>query len=107
MITENLMMAAVRAGEDRQEVHEVVRRCSHAVTERIKEGTGTTAELLEKLRAEKQMFSRVDFAKFARQAPTDFVGRAPEQVAEFVAESVEPIRQRYAGALGMMADLHV
>src|SRR5439155_20753533 len=42
MATENLMMAAVQAGEDRQEVHELLRKHSHAVTERIKEGTGSS-----------------------------------------------------------------
>ena len=39
--------------------------------------------------------------------PRQFVGRAPEQVAEFVAEHVEPVRKRYAGVLGMKAELHV
>jgi adenylosuccinate lyase len=106
MITENLMMAAVRAGGDRQEVHEVVRTHSHAVTDRIKEGSGTSAELLERLKKEKA-FARVDFAAFAAQAPREFVGRAPEQVAEFVAEHVAPVRTRYASVLGMKAELSV
>jgi adenylosuccinate lyase len=44
---------------------------------------------------------------FAGQTPRAFVGRAPEQVAEFVAEYVEPIRKRYAGSLGMKAELTV
>ena len=102
--TENLMMAAVRAGGDRLEVHEVVRRHSHAVTARVKDGTGSPTELFDRLKGE-AAFARVDFA--AVLDPRGFVGRAPEQVTEFVAESVEPIRTRYAGALGMKADLHV
>jgi adenylosuccinate lyase len=104
MATENLMMAAVRAGGDRQEVHEVVRRHSHVVTARVKDGTGSAAELFDRLKAE-AAFARVDFE--AVLDPRGFVGRAPEQVAEFVAESVEPIRRRYAGALGMRAELSV
>ena len=106
MITENLMMAAVQAGEDRQEVHEVVRKHSHAVTDRIKDGSGSSAELLERLKAERA-FGKVEFAALAGQAPREFVGRAPEQVAEFLADHVEPIRKRYAGALGMRAELRV
>jgi adenylosuccinate lyase len=106
MITENLMMAAVQAGEDRQAVHEVVRKHSHAVTDRVKEGTGTTQELLARLQTEHQ-FGAVEFATFATQTSKDFVGRAPEQVSEFVEEHVAPIRTRYAGVLGMKAELSV
>ena len=104
MATENLMMAAVQAGGDRQEVHEVVRQHSHAVTQRIKDGTGSSSELLERLKAEKA-FAKVDFESLLD--PRKFVGRAPEQVAEFLAEHVEPIRRRYAGVLGMKAELSV
>lgn len=104
MATENLMMAAVQAGEDRQEVHEIVRTHSHAVTAKVKEGTGTTAELLELLKRE-PAFAKVDFA--AAQETRQFVGRSPEQVEEFVTDLVEPIRKRYAGVSGMTAELHV
>jgi adenylosuccinate lyase len=106
MITENLMMAAVQTGEDRQEVHEVVRKHSHAVTDRIKEGSGSSAELLDRLKAE-HAFTRVNFASLAGQSPRDFVGRAPEQVAEFLADHIDPIRTRYAAVLGMKAELSV
>jgi adenylosuccinate lyase len=102
--TENLMMAAVRAGEDRQTVHEVVRQHSQVVTARVKEGVGSPAELFDRLKGERA-FAKVDFA--AALDPRGFVGRAPEQVAEFLAEHVEPIRKRYAGALGMKAELTV
>jgi adenylosuccinate lyase len=104
MATENLMMAAVQAGGDRQELHEVVRTHSHAVTAKLKEGTGTAAELFDRLRAE-PAFAKVDFA--AVTDPRAFVGRAPEQVTEFVAEHVAPVRARYAAALGMKAELSV
>jgi adenylosuccinate lyase len=106
MITENLMMAAVQLGGDRQKVHEVVRQHSHAVTDRVKAGTGSTAELLDKLKLD-PAFTGVDFGRFASQTAKDFVGRSPEQVAEFLAEHVDPIRKRYADVLGMKADLHV
>lgn len=104
MATENLMMAAVRAGEDRQTVHEVVRQHSHAVTARVKDGTGSPTELFDRLKAERA-FAKVDFAAVLN--PHEFVGRAPEQVGEFLAEYVEPIRNRYASSLGMTAELRV
>jgi adenylosuccinate lyase len=106
MVTENLMMAAVQAGEDRQVVHEVVRQHSHAVTARVKSGEGTSAELLTRLRDAKE-FQKIDFAAIAGQTPSEFVGRAPQQVEEFVAEHVEPVRKRYANVLGKTAELHV
>jgi adenylosuccinate lyase len=106
MITENLMMAAVQLGGDRQVVHEVVRKHSHALTEKVKAGTGSTAELLDRLKAD-AAFSRVDFAAFAAQTAHDFVGRSPEQVTEFLADHVEPIRKRYERVLGMKTELHV
>jgi adenylosuccinate lyase len=102
--TENLMMAAVQAGGDRQEVHELVRTHSHAVTARVKDGTGSAAELFDRLKAE-PAFGKVDFA--ATLDPRQYVGRAPEQVDEFLADHVEPVRKRYAGAGGMTAELHV
>ncbi|HXD86632.1 MAG TPA: adenylosuccinate lyase [Urbifossiella sp.] len=104
MATENLMMAAVQAGGDRQQVHEIVRRHSHAVTERIKLGAGTSAELLERLKAE-AAFAKVDFA--AVLDPRKFVGRASEQVAEFLEQAIAPIRQRYVKSLGMTVELNV
>ena len=67
MATENLMMAAVPAGGDRQEVHEVVRQHSHAVTARVKEGTGSPTELFDRLKAD-PAFAKVDFAAVHRPA---------------------------------------
>jgi adenylosuccinate lyase len=92
MATENLMMAAVRAGEDRQVVHEVVRQHSHAVTARVKAGEGSPTELFARLKGE-SVFAKVDFA--AALDPRQFVGRSPQQVEEFIADYVDPVRKRY------------
>lgn len=104
MATENIMMAAVAAGADRQEVHERVRQHSHAVTERIKAGESSAAELIDRLQND-PAFLGVDFAAVldARQ----FVGRAPEQVTEFLHEIVASIRQQYRGEFVGRADLTV
>jgi adenylosuccinate lyase len=104
MATENLMMAAVAAGADRQEVHEVVRKASHAVTAKVKDGTGTTAELIDALKRDPS-FKAVNFA--ATMEPRNYVGRSPEQVEEFLASHVEPIRKRYTAVLGEAAELKV
>lgn len=106
MFTENLMMAAVAAGGNRQAVHEVVRTHSHAVTDRIKRGDGSSADLLVRLQAD-PAFAAVDVAQITAAGPAAFIGRSPEQTAEFLAEYVEPIRKRYAHVLGMTAELHV
>jgi adenylosuccinate lyase len=104
MATENLMMAAVRAGGDRQVVHEIVRQHSHAVTARVKSGESSPTELFDLLKRE-TAFTKVDFGEALD--PRQFVGRSPEQVEEFVAEHVEPIRARYRPVLGKSAELHV
>ncbi len=104
MATENLIMAAVAAGADRQDAHELIRVHSHAVTKRIKDGVGVSTELFDRLKAE-PAFAGVNF-----EAATDarlFVGRSPEQVTEFVEMEVEPIRRRYSDALGQKAELKV
>lgn len=104
MATENLMMAAVAAGADRQDVHEIVRTASHAVTARIKAGQGTPADLIQELRKQ-PAFAPVDFA--ATLDPRQYVGRAPEQVTEFIADSVSAIRRKYGDRLGQKAELKV
>jgi len=104
MATENLIMAAVAAGADRQEVHEVIRVHSHAVTAKIKSGEGSSTELFDRLGAE-PAFSGVDFN--SETDPAKFVGRSPEQVDEFLAECVEPVRRHYADRLGQRAELKV
>jgi adenylosuccinate lyase len=104
MATENLIMAAVAAGADRQDVHEVIRVHSHEVTRRIKEGVGVSTELFDRLKAE-PAFTGVNFE--AATDPRQFVGRSPEQVTEFVEMEVEPIRRRYADKLGQKAELKV
>ncbi|MDB5352448.1 MAG: adenylosuccinate lyase [Planctomycetota bacterium] len=103
MATENLMMAAVQAGGDRQDVHERVRTHSHAAGARIK-GEGATNDLLDRLRAD-GAFAGIDIA--AVMDPANFVGRSPQQVEAFVAEQVEPIRRKYPAALSQSRDVDV
>jgi adenylosuccinate lyase len=104
MATENLMMAAVAAGADRQEAHEVVRTHSHAVTAAVKQGTGSPSILFERLKQE-PLFAKLDFASILD--PLRFVGRSPEQVDEFLAEHIAAVRHRYQGKLVGQSELSV
>jgi len=103
MATENLMMAAVQRGGDRQEVHEVIRAHSQEAAQRVK-SEGQDNDLLERLAAE-PAFQGVDLR--AELDASKFVGRAPQQVAAFVRGVVDPIRERYHGDLGSEPELKV
>jgi len=93
MATENLLMAAVQAGGDRQELHERIRVHSQAAAQAVKQ-EGKPNDLLERL-ARDPAFSGANLS--GAMDPAHFVGRAPQQVDEFLAEVVEPIRERYKG----------
>src|SRR5262245_59999404 len=103
MATENILMAAVQAGGDRQTLHEQIRRHSQAAAQRVKQ-EGKANDLLNRLQSD-PAFAKVDFASVLK--PQHFIGRAPEQVDEFVAEIVEPIRRRYADKVALAADVKV
>ncbi len=91
MATENLMMAAVQSGGDRQEVHERIRR--HSLEARLKlVEHGGDNDLVLRLQAD-QAFSSLNFDDLLD--PSKYVGRSPEQVDAFLASEVEPIRRRH------------
>jgi len=103
MASENIMMAAVAKGGDRQELHEIIRTHSQAAAQAVKE-EGKPNDLLERLKNE-SAFEGVDLQ--AALDPTTFIGCSPEQVDAFVQEVVEPVRKRYAEVLGDEVDLKV
>jgi adenylosuccinate lyase len=103
MATENILMAAVQSGGDRQELHERIRRHSQDAALRVKE-EGLANDLILRLQND-PAFAKVDIA--AALNPRHFVGRAPEQVDEFLAAVVEPIRSRYAASAPAAAELKV
>ncbi len=94
MATENILMAAVRAGGDRQVLHEVIRGHSMAAAKRIKEEGGAN-DLLERLSAD-PVFAAIRDRFDELVNPRDFIGRAPEQTREFIAGSVDPLLEKYA-----------
>jgi adenylosuccinate lyase len=103
MATETILMAAVAQGGDRQELHERIRRHSLDVADMLKAG-GSKNDLIERLQADPG-FARVDWPAVLNL--TNFVGRAPQQVDEFIAEEVEPVRRRCAGPGHQQSDIEV
>jgi adenylosuccinate lyase len=95
MATENLLMAAVQAGGDRQALHERIRLHALAAANRLKDGAADN-DLIDRLKADSS-FPRLDFAGVL--APDRYTGRAANQVDEFIATVIEPVRQRYRGTL--------
>ncbi len=88
MATEELIVNAVRAGGDRQEIHEVIRGHAIAAARAVKD-EGIRNDLLERLTADPAYPVDLDSLKHA-VSPTRFIGRSAEQVDEFLAEEVEP-----------------
>jgi len=103
LATENILMAAVTAGGDRQELHERIRRHSQAAAEVVKR-EGRPNDLLARLAAD-PAFAGVALEQVLD--PVRYVGRAPEQVDEFLAEVVAPIRQRYRDDTADAAEVRV
>ena len=91
MATEDILMAAVQAGGDRQELHEVIRKHSHAAADQVK-NHGRKNDLIERLKND-PAFKAVDFNDVMK--PAKYIGRAPEQVDEFLAEVVIPIKRKF------------
>jgi adenylosuccinate lyase len=85
--TENLLMEAVKRGGNRQELHEIIRRCSMEATARMK--NGEECDLLERLAAEKQFGLSAEEMDSILD-PSLYIGRCPQQVTAFL-EKVRPL----------------
>jgi adenylosuccinate lyase len=103
MASENILMAAVAAGGDRQDLHERIRRHSLAAASQVKEH-GKPNDLMSRLRQD-PVFSGLNLDSMLD--PNAFVGRAPEQVERFLETEIRPIRQRWPHLLDQRAELHV
>jgi len=103
MATENILMAAVKAGGDRQKLHEKIRRHSHAAAEQVKR-FGKANDLINRLKADDD-FAGLDFRKLLN--PKSYVGRAPQQVDDFLKQIVTPVRRKYRYQLTRKVELKV
>jgi adenylosuccinate lyase len=103
MASENILMAAVKAGGNRQELHEKIRLHARAAAAEVKR-FGRPNDLIARLRTDIS-FAHLDFAKVLD--PAAYVGRAPQQVDEFLKTVVAPIRKRHQKELGRKVELKV
>lgn len=105
MATENIMMSAVKKGGDRQELHEKIRQHSLAAAKRVKE-EGLENDLLDRI-CDDPAFGLERSEIEGLLDPSEFTGRASQQVEEFIAEIVTPILEANRSLLGETADLKV
>ncbi|HJC46749.1 MAG TPA: adenylosuccinate lyase [Candidatus Lachnoclostridium pullistercoris] len=105
MATENIMMDAVKAGGDRQELHERIRTLSMEAGRNVKE-KGLENNLLELIAADPAFGLSLEDLKKSMD-PSRYVGRAPRQVEEFLEEVVNPILEENREVLGMKAEINV
>jgi adenylosuccinate lyase len=107
MATENIIMAMVKAGGDRQETHERIRVLSHEAGKVVKEQGGDN-DLIQRVRADK-FFEPIWDQLDSLLDPKSFVGRAPEQVVAFVRDWVEPALEPHKAAVAVAknAELNV
>jgi adenylosuccinate lyase len=104
LASELLLMEAVRAGADRQDVHEALRVHSRAASEALHRGEPNP--LVERLRGDPS-FASVAPRLGELLAPARFVGRAPQQVDEYLAEVVEPLLARTADLAAAEPEIRV
>ena len=105
MATENIMMDAVKAGGDRQELHELIRQHSMAAGRVVKE-EGKPNDLIDRI-AQDPKFGMTKEQILSIMKPENFVGRSVQQTEEFFKDFIDPILAKEKDALGMHAAINV
>ena len=105
MATENIMMDGVKRGGDRQELHERIRTHSMEAARRVKQGDGVN-DLMERI-ATDPAFGMTLPELEALLEPSRYVGRAPEQTAEFLESEIAPMKEKYREDLGVQVEINV
>ena len=105
MATENIMMDAVKAGGDRQELHERIRELSMEAGRRVKE-EGADNQLMA-LIAQDEMFHLDEAALEASLEPSKYVGCSAHQVERFLNDVIRPVLKENEADLGMKAEINV
>ena len=105
MATENIMMECVKAGGDRQELHERIRVLSMEAGKNVKvEGKeNNLIELILKDEMFKPVWGHIDDILDANK----FIGRAPSQTVEFIKNEIDPILEKHANMLGEQGDVRI
>ena len=105
MATETILMACVQKGGDRQELHEAIRVHSHKAAYRLKAEDGVN-DLLERIKND-PVFAAVADDLDSLLDPSKFIGRAPNQVREFMYEVVDPVLALRADVRGPDGEISV
>ncbi len=105
MATENIMMECVKAGGNRQELHEKIRVLSMEAGKNVKV-EGKENNLIELIKAD-PTFAPVHAKLDDILDASKFIGRAPEQVVEFIENEIDPILRVNAAVLGAKGDVRV
>ena len=105
MATENIMMDAVKAGGDRQELHERIRELSMEAGRTVKV-EGKDNNLLELIAADPAFNLSLEELQKTME-PSRYVGRAKEQTETFLAKTVQPVLDAHKELLGMTAEINV
>ena len=105
MATEYIIMEEVKAGGDRQEIHEIIRVHSMEASKKVKI-EGKDNDLIERIMNDQSL--KMDKSKLTEVLdPQNFIGFAPIQTEEFVKNEAQPILDEYADLLGLEAELKV
>ena len=105
MATENIMMDAVKAGGNRQELHEKIRQLSMEAGKNVKV-EGLDNNLLELIANDDEFPMTLEELQ-ASMDPSKYVGRAPYQVTKYLEEVVNPVLKANADVIGMKAEINV
>ena len=105
MATENIMMDAVKAGGDRQELHERIRELSMEAGRTVKV-EGKDNDLLERIAADPAFNLTIEELRKSME-PSRYVGRAKEQTVTFIEKTVQPVLDAHKEMLGMTAEINV
>ena len=105
MATENIMMDAVKAGGDRQELHERIRELSMEAGRTVKV-EGKDNDLLERIAADPAFNLTIEELRKSME-PSRYVGRAKEQTVTFIEKTVQPVLDTHKDMLGMTAEINV
>lgn len=105
MATENIMMECVKAGGNRQELHERIRVLSMEAGRNVKERGGDN-NLIDLIKAD-DMFAAVKDSLGNILDARNFIGRAPSQVVEFISDEIDPILAENKSVLGAKGDVRV
>ena len=105
MATENILMDAVKAGGDRQELHERIRELSMEAGRTVKV-EGKDNDLLERIAADPAFNLTIEELRKSME-PSRYVGRAKEQTVTFIEKTVQPVLDAHKDMLGMTAEINV